>query len=148
MIGKIEAIFKSKAQWADCLLTESFGLRVFLLYGQLLHPVRVNFNSLLLSLHQELGRALATALPQSVHHICQVGNDVAGTLPACWHAANKSVSLMVWHKCVQMDTIKMDLTPTLPCDTLAVTFSTTFFWYKYFLLKEKYEKVRFRLNWR
>lgn len=57
-----------------------FSLRIIFLHCQLLHPVWVHLHGLLLSVHQKRGVPLSTALPQGIHHISQVRDNVAGTL--------------------------------------------------------------------
>lgn len=78
-------------------------LGIILLYCKLLHPVRVHFHGLLFSLHQQCWRALATALPQGIHHISQIGDDVARALQ---HArvlkSRNRRTLMTWQLMVKM----------------------------------------------
>ena len=82
-------------------------LGIILLWRKLLHPVRVYFHGLLFSLHQQCCGSLATALPQGIHHIGQIGDDVA------WAFQHAGV-LLSRNRCTSMTWRLMAKMPNMP----------------------------------
>lgn len=72
-------------------------LGIIILHCQLLHPVWVNFQGLLFTLHQKRWGTLATALPQSIHDISQIGDDMAWAFQHAGvlkHSSRKKINQM------------------------------------------------------